>query len=58
MDTNRAKDCHTHAEYCSQQSHSTHYGQVKKYWDDLAYGWLALENAELQQPSAREIKLR
>jgi hypothetical protein len=56
MNTERAKDYHSHAEFCSQQSQSTENCEVKKYWDNLAGGWLLLEDTELQSISPGNLK--
>jgi hypothetical protein len=39
------------AEHCSQQSHLTKDAQLKKYWEELAMEWLALENVQTGSPA-------
>lgn len=36
------------AEHCSQKSNLTKDAQLKKFWDDLADDWLALESSQLK----------
>jgi hypothetical protein len=45
------------AESCAQQSQLTKNVQLRKYWDDLAAGWLILENSEVK-PESPTSKLR
>ena len=55
MNTKRAEDYYSHAEFCSRQSQLAEDSKVKKYWDDLASGWLILEDMELQPDALAKI---
>ena len=51
MKFNFSNEYRTRAEHCSQQSRLTKDAQLKKYWEELATEWLALENVQVDSPA-------
>jgi lipoprotein NlpI len=49
MKLNEPYDYRGRAAYCSQQSELAKDDIFKKYWDDLANDWLALEKAIMEK---------
>ena len=51
MKFNFSNEYHKRAEHCSQQSRLAKDAQLKKYWEELAAEWLALENVQVGSPA-------
>ena len=51
MKFNFSNEYRKRAELCSQQSRLTKDAQLKKYWEELATEWLALENVQVGLPA-------